>query len=98
MKRSNIGSTTISLMVGPLSIYFWQPRDRWSIGRMDCPEWCCRWNAYFGPLGVEWALPTAVADKLLDEGYEQEALANQDVQPEVNGVVVKDKFAYDVDF
>jgi hypothetical protein len=85
MKHS-IEGPVIYLVVGPLSIYVWQPTRRWYLGRMDCPAWCCRWNAYAGPLGLEWAISADAADKIIDSTFEQE-LAKVFIDGEgVNGV------------
>jgi hypothetical protein len=96
MKHSIIGSASVLLVVGPLSVYLWQPRRNWSFGRMDCPEWCCRWNAYLGPFGIEWALPTEIADRIIDEAYEQAAQELFDESaPVAPGVRLQ---PYDVDY
>lgn len=63
----------VHLCVGPLTIHLWQPLVSWAIGPVECQEWCCRWNFYLGPLGLEWATSEAVAERFLDEEFERYA-------------------------
>jgi hypothetical protein len=89
MKLGHSGTTKVYIVVGPLSIYLWQ--YPWTVGRCDCDRWCCRWNFYFGPLGLEWAVSTKTADKMLNEDITEESA----VVDRVNG---RTFVPYDVDY